>query len=282
MEQQLRLAQERDARRLDQLMSISSTVDTSVPPRLYLLLENPRKCNNLGPILRCAAAFGVSQVVAVGFDTCSTHGSHGAAKHVSMVAFPTVDQAVSYLRDECDCKSMVGILGGVADAYDTSGYSVLEENENHVVSVEEATDETAVTKRSYPIHCRPFLKGNCCFVISKNPKGLPNSLASQCNFFVHVPHINVTDDEPSRLLDAPSCLSIALHHFTTWAQYDERDFQEHKYEVGMAQQRTSDEKEATRLARAEARQRFEEACEDAIGADAIGGMFGEDAGGGDY
>ena len=48
---------------------------SSTFPSLYLLLENPRKSNCLGPILRCASAFGIRTVVAVGYDKCSVEGS---------------------------------------------------------------------------------------------------------------------------------------------------------------------------------------------------------------
>jgi len=192
-----------------------------------------------------------------------------------MVAFPTVDQAITYMRDDCACTSLVGLLGGVADAYGCDGCDIVEEeDETHCVSLLVAK-ETSSTKRSYPIHIRPFVKGNCCFVISKNPKGLPSSLACHCDFFVHISHVNVAEDD-SRLLDVPSCLSIALHHFTAWAKYDERVFQGHKYEVGVAQQTSLEAQEATRLARAKAR---EETSKDTIGA---GGMFSDKAGDGDY
>jgi hypothetical protein len=133
--------------------------------------------------------------------------------------------------------------------------------------------ETPSAKRSYPIHARPFVEGNCCFVISKNWKGLPSSLAHECDLFVHIPHAQPTSDEESasgRLLDAPSCLSIALHHFTAWAKYNQRDFQGHKFEVG-GREPNNVEKEATRSARAEARRQSELA--DDLGNDPLGCMF---------
>lgn len=251
---------------------MQSPSQASVSPRLYLLLENPRKSNNLGPILRCAAAFGIAQVVAVGFDKCSTEGSHGAAKHVAMVAFPIVEQAVSYLRHSQGCTSLIGLLGGVADAYDSDGYIVHKVQERIQVAVQQPP-ETLSSKRSFPIHVHPFVEGNCCFVISKNWNGLPSFLANQCDFFVHIPHaaIPVEGTLGGRLLDTPSCLSIALHHFTAWAKYDERDFQGHKFDVGR-RERSDHEKEATRSARVKARRQMGSA--EAIGDDALGGMFG--------
>lgn len=219
-------------------------------PRIYLLLENPRKSNNLGAILRCAAAFGVAQVVAIGFEKCATEGSHGAAKHVSMIAFPSVEQAVDYLRTERGCTSFVGILGAVPGAYDCNGYNMYRDDEDLVqvdTDVVSRSGELSplVDKRSFPVNCRPFVQGNCCFVIRKNSTGLPRSLANPCDFFCHVPCVNASEE--GHLLEAPSFLSIALHHFTAWARYDERDFQGHKFEVEV--RRMSDhEKEVTRSA----------------------------------
>lgn len=262
-------------------MSNNTDSCSTLPPRIYLLLENTHKANNLGTVLRCAAAFGVEQVIVVGCNKCSTHGSHGAAKHVSRVSFPGVEQAVSYLHDECNCKSLVGILGGVANAHDVSGYSVVEENDLFNVVVPKETKDQSTAKRSYPIGSRPFRDGNCCFVIAKRPKGLPTSLASQCDFFVHVPHETVTNDD-LHLLDTPSCLSIVLHHFTAWAKYDTRGFRGHKYEKAMTQQLSSEAKEAARLGRLEVRrQQLEEANEYSIGVDTVG-ILEQSADNGDY
>lgn len=47
----------------------------------YLVLSNPAGTkNNLGNLIRCAAAFAVAQVVVVGADRWSTHGAHGSHK----------------------------------------------------------------------------------------------------------------------------------------------------------------------------------------------------------
>lgn len=49
--------------------------DDTTLPRIYLLLENPKKNNNLGPILRCASAFGITTIVAVGYEKCAVEGT---------------------------------------------------------------------------------------------------------------------------------------------------------------------------------------------------------------
>jgi tRNA G18 (ribose-2'-O)-methylase SpoU len=53
---------------------MASGSDHEARPRIYLLLENPSKSNNLGPILRCASAFGIVTIVAIGFSKCAVEG----------------------------------------------------------------------------------------------------------------------------------------------------------------------------------------------------------------
>jgi tRNA G18 (ribose-2'-O)-methylase SpoU len=48
--------------------------ETQAVKEIFLLLENLTKSNNLGPILRCATAFGIRAVIAVGYAKCSTEG----------------------------------------------------------------------------------------------------------------------------------------------------------------------------------------------------------------
>lgn len=81
-------------------------------PKSYLLIENPSKSNNLGPILRCAAAFAIHQVIFIGpTNKCSVKGSHGSSKHVHITSFLTFERAIQYLRNECQIAFIVGILG---------------------------------------------------------------------------------------------------------------------------------------------------------------------------
>ena len=108
----------------DALCTTSSSSPSATPCQFYLLLENSRKSNNLGPILRCAAAFGIHTVVAVGYDKCSVDGSHGASKHVRIIAFPLAEQAAAFLREECQCQSLIGLLGCLPDGYAEKGYPV--------------------------------------------------------------------------------------------------------------------------------------------------------------
>lgn len=57
-------------------------------------------------------------------SVCAT-GSHGASKHVTIIAFPTASQAVQYLRHELGCDTLFGLIGGLPNGYDdTNGYPV--------------------------------------------------------------------------------------------------------------------------------------------------------------
>jgi tRNA G18 (ribose-2'-O)-methylase SpoU len=52
------------------------------PPKIYLLIENRAKSNNLGSILRCASAFGVTTIVAIGFSKCAVKGAFLLLKYL--------------------------------------------------------------------------------------------------------------------------------------------------------------------------------------------------------
>ena len=215
------------------------------PPKAYLLLENPRKSNNLGPILRCAAAFGISTVIAIGFSKCSVEGSHGASKYVEIIAFPTVNKAVASLRNECGNVSIVGILCGLPiipssgeSESCTDPFQVCKDESNGLVQILQNGNPPGsldiLEARSWPVFApNVFESGrDHCFVICKYKKGLTASLAVHCDKFVHVPCMDMGGglyDPP--LLDVPSCLSITLHHFAESAGYDERTFQGYKFEL---------------------------------------------------
>lgn len=260
-----------------------------IPPRIFLLLDNPSKHNNLGPILRCAAAFAVTQVVAVGFEKCSIEGSHGASKHVPMIAFPTVEQAAAYLRSPtldggCGCCRLVGLLSGAAGAFSSVGYNVkVVEGLAHVNLDNKEGEILLPSAKSFPVNSKPFLiGGNTCFVLSKLSKGLPLSLANVCDDFVHVPHATVVcksvDSEETSaaiLLDIQSCLSIALSYFAAWAKYDQRMVEGYKFEVGKVDKgRVLDSIKASQATeRKHAKIAQEKAADEAIGSDCLANAF---------
>lgn len=57
-----------------------STEDAQRNIVVYLAIFNPSPRNNLGTLIRCAAAFAVEEIVVVGVSKWSTHGAHGSQK----------------------------------------------------------------------------------------------------------------------------------------------------------------------------------------------------------
>ena len=248
------------------MCSVAKDVDKDVDTRrrpltteMVLLLENPSKGNNLGSILRCAAASGVRQVRAVGYDKCATQGSHGADKHVKLVAFGTAAQAVAYNDDDDGSVLVIGLLGAFPNGYRQSGYPVVyqqkdNDNKNLAVPLLESPppDENkscTLLGTSYPIHVLSSIANDdnnnnpiasirsartICIAISKDRLGLPVTLAQQCHVFCHIPCVALFGDsgQGPPLLDCPATLTIALHHLAEKnAGYDEATFRGHKFQV---------------------------------------------------
>ena len=154
-------------------------------------------------------------------------GSHGASKNVQLIAFPTCDKALDFLRDSCRCQSVVGLLGPLPGGNDSTGHE-LEENDS-VISFWRRKCEIKSSRLSFPLSSFPFEDGNICFAVSKRSEGLPLSLARVCDSLIHIPHPHVMGERP--LIDPPACLAILLHEYTSWAGYNERTFQGHKFDV---------------------------------------------------
>ncbi|CAM9543052.1 unnamed protein product, partial [Laminaria digitata] len=95
----------------------------------YLVVANPSSKNNLGTLIRCAAAFGVEEVVVVGAPKWSTHGAHGSHKHVKYRWFGDWESAATFLRLErgCDLCGIVQASFSISDrpAASSSGKTVV-------------------------------------------------------------------------------------------------------------------------------------------------------------
>lgn len=224
-----------------------TTIVSNNHPQITILIENPKKNCNWGPLLRCCAAFGISQIFVIGFDTCSVHGSHGASKHVELLSFPTHTQALEALRTSG--YKLLGVLNGAANAYSTDGYQVVQEepdisiekkpNDGPMVTVSRSSyhqnnySKSNTFPKSYPIHARPFYQ-KTCLVVGRQAIGLPLTLAKLCHGFVHIPHqaqLKTTNDHTTIWLNGESCVSIIFHEFSAWAKFDDSNYQGQKYEV---------------------------------------------------
>jgi hypothetical protein len=236
--------------------------------RFYLLISNPSKTTHLGTLIRCAAAFGVHQLLLVGHDKFNCRGSFGSHQFLDILCFRNWDRVQEYLqrggdigsdesikeedgsskcngseeshpqRNPIDIIGILGAYGGGDEIFSHIGVPVYEcvddETTSLVIPKESNCDVTChLPIRSYPVHTRPFsdCSDDVCFLLSRG-NNLPISQARICTGFVHVPHLSIDDDDDritqSNLLDMVTTLSIVLHHFTAWAGYVERSVAENQ------------------------------------------------------
>lgn len=140
---------------------------------------------------------------------------------------------------------IIGIQGAYAggeEIFSTEGVPVYKDSESEYTSLvppqssngdgQQQDTQQCLPHRSYPITTRPF-SSDTCFILSKDRKGLPLSQAQLCSGFVHLPHLSFDDDDApsitqSTLIDTATTVSTILHHFTAWARYEERSFDENQ------------------------------------------------------
>jgi hypothetical protein len=175
-------------------------------------------------------------------------GSHGASKHVQLIPFPTVDKAIAFLHNECQCANIIGLLGAFPVLFSCDGYNVIQDDGTQLLRpLQPSTTgsgqiDNTPSRQSFPVSNYPFQAGNTCFAFGKHAHGLTATFHDCCNGFIHVPHEAIGTDTskkdnlqsfptPTSLLDSQACLSIVLHHYTEWAKYDERNFSGHKFSV---------------------------------------------------
>ncbi|CAM9220637.1 unnamed protein product [Scytosiphon promiscuus] len=253
----------------------------------YLVLSNPSTKNNLGTLIRCAAAFAVEEVVVVGATRWSTHGAHGSNKHVRYRCFDDWESAAAFLKNEKDC-DLCGIVGQTAsrktlppgspdapqrrsgpaspaaatdvavgkdpsgmdgmsasglgtspsrhsagnarssfgDNFSSSKTSELRSSPQMSLSEGEGGGVEDRSLTSTAVRRRPFRRSTAFLVGHRNRLG--TEALDVCDFLVHVEQ---QAGEFPMDLGAPVTTSIALHHFTAWAKYEERQFTGEKFNV---------------------------------------------------
>ncbi|CAM9089979.1 unnamed protein product [Chrysoparadoxa australica] len=213
----------------------------------YLALSCPRPRHNLGNLIRCAAAFACSEMVVVGYSTWGTHGAHGSDLHVSSRVYDFWPAAIDYLRAEKGCQ-IIGLLQGPNDAPEGCPEPV-------------------------PVNSRPF-SGTTAFILITHHEV---EVASLCDALVYVSQ----HAQPYVRLGLPMVLSIALHHFTEWANYEERAYEGEKFAVNKVNKRDlllASDRDSKAAARAARRQEAlsDTAVEGEVdGVGSLGSMFDE-------
>ena len=250
-----------------QVSSNTTNYDNNRKRRWYLLMENPSKSTHLGTLLRCAAAFNCHQVLLVGYDKFNCQGSFGSHLYLDIVVFPTWDSVYEYLRNGGGEKnentevvdsiqstneqnktttsqqninnpvSILGILGaygGGDKIFSFNGVQVYEDDDTYASIVPPSSpkkkQDNCIQHRSFPIDKRPFTPDrDTCFILSRYKNEFPASQARICNGFLHVPHLSLEETiSKSNLMDTATILSIVLHHYTAFAEYEERTFAENQ------------------------------------------------------
>lgn len=104
---------------------------STVVGSITLLIENPGKGKNWGPLLRCCAAFGITSIYVVGYDQCDVRGSHGASKHVQLIAFHNHKEAIQSLTNQnCELIGLVTPLPNQNNGNDDNHYDS-DQDDNH-------------------------------------------------------------------------------------------------------------------------------------------------------
>jgi hypothetical protein len=193
-------------------------------------------------------------------------GSHGAAKHVQLIAFPTHAQAAAFLRNDLNCSVIFGLLGPLPGGEQPCSLITTTDTSLVTFSIEKA-GAMAPRFTSLPLDMLQIPNhGNIAVAFSKHQRGLPLPLAAVCDTLLHVPHHRCDDRQPERgvptrpLLDDVACFSILLHQLTLRSGYNEHSIVGHKYDVSLTGRQRQQEDLAEKR-RAERTQRDKETQE---------------------
>eukprot|EP01025_Chloroclados_australasicus_P046120 TRINITY_DN50898_c0_g1_i2.p2 TRINITY_DN50898_c0_g1~~TRINITY_DN50898_c0_g1_i2.p2 ORF type:complete len:173 (-),score=30.21 TRINITY_DN50898_c0_g1_i2:442-960(-) len=113
--------------------------------------------------------------------------------------FATLEECIQYLKQEQNCK---------------------------IIGIE-------ITENAQPITARPF-EGNTAFMLGNEGSGMTAKQISLCDSFVYIPQFGAG----TASLNVTVAASIILHHFATWAGYEERQREGQKFIVAERPQRT--------------------------------------------
>lgn len=147
-----------------------------------LILHNVGKKNNVGDILRTAAAFGVLDVFIVGMRKLMMYGSHGSAHNLRFHSCSTLDDAARFLREE--------------RGYTIAGIEISDEAE--------------------PVGKHPF-RGPTAFMLGNEGQGLSTTQRRVCDHMVYIPQYSAA----TASLNVNAACAIVLEHYARWADLRE-------------------------------------------------------------
>eukprot|EP01024_Parvocaulis_polyphysoides_P020555 TRINITY_DN19625_c0_g2_i1.p1 TRINITY_DN19625_c0_g2~~TRINITY_DN19625_c0_g2_i1.p1 ORF type:complete len:256 (+),score=30.15 TRINITY_DN19625_c0_g2_i1:57-824(+) len=166
----------------------------------FVIVHNISKRANIGTLLRCCTAFNVTTVCLTGSRQFNTFGAHGSGDFVHLMHFDTLDDCVQYLKSDHKCR---------------------------IIGIEITEDAVSISKH-------PF-EGNSAFMLGNEGTGMTQKQISLCDSFVYIPQFG----PGTASLNVTVAASIVLHHFATWAGFQERQRQGQKFIVDERPQRTN-------------------------------------------
>ena len=172
-------------------------------PVMFVCVETRRK-KNIGTLMRCAVAFGASNIIIVGSPKYSTHGSHEAKKFIRVQHFYYWKDCINFLRIS-NCL-----------VYGLSSFQILPLT----------SDQNNDAQYSQPIDGFHFtMTNNAGFIIGETD-GLTVEQRSLCDYLLHVRF-------PKQCLESYvqyDCkISISLHCYALQAGYNNVDRNGEKY-----------------------------------------------------
>lgn len=150
-------------------------------PECRLLIHHVAKRDNVGTLLRSAAAFGVREIVTGSRGKLKAFGHLGSRRHLRVVQFSAIDNAIAYLKSQ--------------------NFTVLG------IEIDDAAIDIAT---------RPFT-GPTAFLMGNEGEGLDAHTKSLCDGLVYVRQPTAT----TASLNVAVATSICLHQFATFAGYRE-------------------------------------------------------------
>lgn len=159
------------------------------PPTAYLIIHNVAKTNNVGTLIRSAAAFAVAELWVVGRRELQTFGNQGTAKKMPTRHFGSLLEMKSHA-----CERQVQVCG------------------------------VEILPQAHNVWEAPF-NGSCAFLLGNEGSGLSGPEREVCDWFLYIPQYESNTES----LNVSVAGSIILHHFAHWASRTESEREGEKF-----------------------------------------------------
>lgn len=156
---------------------------------------------SIGSLIRCASAFGASELIIVGSPKYSTHGAHGAQKYMDIIHFYYWSDCYAYVKQKsCDT---VGIL------------SKRKQLESKNATIEDING-FQITNQSV------------CLIVGERDI-LSDDQIRFCDVFTYV---KIENEDNEELLSYESKVAICLQTLAIKFEFEPISFENEKHELG--------------------------------------------------